>query len=327
MFDSLTGKGLLIHHWDADGICSAALILERLKDKEIENWTPTLGAFYLTDKQIEWASNYDFVIVADMALPEENLRAIAGKTQVIHIDHHHQQPLDFLHHFNPVAKGESTNSYPSNTWVVKEVFDLDISLYIILGFIGDREKKIKDNEKFWGITQQFCNEHNISFDELVELVQLIDSNNKVGDKTSVEEAPRLMLGNEHPRFIRSNENWSDNLKLFETKMDEILLQPPEEIRGTLVKKLDTKYSLVSAVTRSIAWSTGRNTVVVNTGFFPDRDQIYSRSSTHDMQPLIISAKKQGYNAGGKTDVIGAIIPKEKTKSFVKEILDYFSKKD
>jgi len=136
-----------------------------------------------------------------------------------------------------------------------------------------------------------------------------------------------MLGNEHPRFIRSNENWSDNLKLFETKMDEILLQPPEEIRGTLVKKLDTKYSLVSAVTRSIAWSTGRNTVVVNTGFFPDRDQIYSRSSTHDMQPLIISAKKQGYNAGGKTDVIGAIIPKEKTKSFVKEILDYFSKKD
>jgi len=325
MFDSLTGKGLLIHHWDTDGVCSAALIMERLKDKEIENWTPTLGAFYLTEEQIEWASNYDFVIVADMSLPEENLKAISKKTQVIHIDHHHQQPLDFLHHFNPVAKGESTDNYPSNTWVVKELFDLDISLYIVLGFIGDRENKIKDNEKFWEITQQFCSEHNLSFDDLVELVQLIDSNYKVGDKTAVEEAPRLMLGNEHPSFVRSKGNWSDNLKLFESKMDETLSQPPDEVRGTLVKRLNTRFAVISAVTRSIAWSTGRNTIVVNTGFFQDRDQLYSRSSTHDMHSLITSAKKQGFNSGGKTDVIGAIIPKEKTESFIEEILDYFSK--
>jgi single-stranded DNA-specific DHH superfamily exonuclease len=316
----------LIHHWDTDGICSAAIILKRFKETDIENWTPTLGAFYLTDDQIEWASNYNFVFVVDMALPEENLRSISKKTQVFHIDHHHQRPLDFLNHYNPVAKGESTENYPSNTWVIKELFNLDISLYVVLGFIGDRENKIKDDERFWRITQQFCSEQGLSFDELVELVRLIDSNYKVGDKTAVEEAPRLLQDNESPSYIKSMKKWNDNLQLFNTKMDEILSQPPEEIRGTLIKKLDTKFAVISAVTRNIAWNTNRNTIVINTGFFSDKDQLYSRSSTHDMHPLITSAKKQGFNSGGKTDVIGAIIPKDKTENFVEEILDYFSEK-
>jgi len=47
MFEELNGKGLLIHHWDTDGICSARLILESLRDKEIINVTPKIGNYYL----------------------------------------------------------------------------------------------------------------------------------------------------------------------------------------------------------------------------------------------------------------------------------------
>jgi hypothetical protein len=30
MFDELDGKGLLIHHWDTDGISAAYLVLKKL---------------------------------------------------------------------------------------------------------------------------------------------------------------------------------------------------------------------------------------------------------------------------------------------------------
>jgi hypothetical protein len=32
----------------------------------------------------------------------------------------------------------------------------------------------------------------------------------------------------------------------------------------------------------------------------------------------------GYRCGGKKEVLGAVVPKEKTESFVKEILRYLS---
>ena len=40
MLEDLNGKGLLIHHWDTDGICSAKLLLEHLSGKDIVNKTP-----------------------------------------------------------------------------------------------------------------------------------------------------------------------------------------------------------------------------------------------------------------------------------------------
>ena len=97
------------------------------------------------------------------------------------------------------------------------------------------------------------------------------------------------------------------------------------IDGVQVKRLDTHYSIISQVTRRLAWDTGKDTVVINTGFFKDQDQFYSRSNIVDMQPLIESAKEHGFNAGWKKDVIGAIIPKAETESFLLETLEYIKK--
>jgi hypothetical protein len=80
------------------------------------------------------------------------------------------------------------------------------------------------------------------------------------------------------------------------------------------------------VTRRIAWGTKQDTIVVNTGFFPSHDQLYSRSTRRDMQPMIERAKELGFNAGGKDDVLGAIVPKEATESFIEELYGFFKEK-
>jgi single-stranded DNA-specific DHH superfamily exonuclease len=316
------GKVLLIHHWDTDGLCSAALLLEYLKWEDIVTWTPYLGTFYLLDEQIEMASGYDHVIVCDMALPEENITMIAENSKVTVIDHHHQDPIEGIEHINPVANGANGDSYPSNTWVIKETLGLSASLKVILGFVGDREQKIKNNPPFWKIVQQYMEQEGITLDDLLELVYRIDSSYKVGEREEVMRAPHQIMKYETREDILGNKKWKENLRRLDEKLEAVLAEPPEVVDGVQVKRLDTPYAIISQVTRRLAWGTGKDTIVVNTGFFNEQDQLYSRSNTVDMHRLIEQAKGYGYNAGGKKDVIGAIIPKSDTEKFLAETIEY-----
>ena len=326
MLGDLHGEGMIIHHWDTDGLCSAALLLEYLKPRSLVNMCPTIGAFYLTEQEIDYAGGFDYVIVADMALPEADVQRVSEEARVVVFDHHHQKPIQSVEHINPVAHGADAEDYPSCTWVVKEKLGLPLSMHVALGFIGDREHRIMENPRFKKITEKCLSDDGVTFDEALTLVGLIDSSYKVGDREGVEEAPRLLRGYTKPDDIRGNSRWRENMRLFQEKLGEILAEPPEDGDGMLIKRLDTGYAVISAVTRKIAWGTRKDTVVVNIGFFPGHDQLYSRSTRLDMQPMIERAKKLGFNAGGKEDVLGAIVPKDMTESFVEELYRFFKEK-
>jgi hypothetical protein len=316
------GNVLLIHHWDTDGLCSAALLLDYFKRDDIETWTPPLGTFYLLDEHIEKAQQYDHVVVCDMALPAANIEKIAEKTRITVIDHHHQDPIEAVEHINPVAHGASGDNYPSNTWVIKEHLDLPVSLKTILGFVGDREQKIKDNPPFWRQVEEYLASEGVKFDDLLELVYRIDSSYKVGEREAVMKAPQQLREYVTREDILGNQEWKENLRKLDEKLEKVLAEPPEVVDGVQVKRLDTPFAIISQVTRRLAWGTGKDTVVVNTGFFRDQDQLYSRSNIVEMHKLIERAKKYGYNAGGKKDVIGAIIPKSETVRFLAETIEY-----
>ena len=98
----------------------------------------------------------------------------------------------------------------------------------------------------------------------------------------------------------------------------------DEIERIIFKKIDTPYNIISTVTRRIAWDSGKNTMVLNTGFFKDMDQVYVRGKKN-AGPLIKRGKELGFKCGGKKEVLGAIVPKDKTDSYVEEILDFLSK--
>ena len=42
MLEDLKGKGILVHHWDTDGISSASIMLKYRKNKNIENILPVI---------------------------------------------------------------------------------------------------------------------------------------------------------------------------------------------------------------------------------------------------------------------------------------------
>jgi hypothetical protein len=326
MLSDLHGEGLIIHHWDADGLCSAALLLDYLKPRSHANMCPTIGAFYLSDEEIGYAGGFNYVVIVDMALPEADVRRLSEETKVVIFDHHHQKPIMGVDHVNPVAYGADAEDYPSCTWVIRERLGLPLGMLVALGFVGDREHRIMENPQFKEITEEYLAGEDLTFDEALKLVGLIDSSYKVGDRKGVEEAPRLLMSYTKPDDIRNNGKWGMNMRLFQEKLTELLEEPPEDRDGILIKRIETGYAVISTVTRRIAWGTGRDTIVVNTGFFPCHDQLYSRSTRLDMQPMIERARELGFNAGGKSDVLGAIVPKEATDSFVEELYWFFKEK-
>lgn len=324
MFEDLEGVGVLIHHWDTDGICSARLLLERLSGLTIENKTPVLGNYYLTEQELTAYSTYDFVIVVDMALPEDNIRSLATHAKVLIFDHHLQKQIQGVLHHNPLSKGMSPDTYPSASWVVNEVLGNAVNLFAVLGVVGDYEQRIQKNTEFSQRIADFCSLQHLSFQELLQMVYLLDSNYKVGDRKTVEEAPRLLLQHADPSWILNNTRWKKNLAFLEDEILKHIEGPSEEIHGVLVKKIHSSYNIISTITRKIAWNTVKDVVVVNTGFFKDNDQIYVRSNKN-LEPLIQKGKSLGFKCGGKSEVFGAVVPKEKTNGFVQEVVFFLTK--
>jgi hypothetical protein len=322
IFTKLDGSGLLIHHWDTDGICSARLLLEKLP-KNMVNKTPVLGNYFLTDEELTAYSSYDFVIVVDMALPEDNINRLAKHAKVMIFDHHLQQPIPGVDHHNPIGKGEDPLLYPSASWIVNDFLGNPVNIFALLGIIGDHEKRIQTNKEFYSKITDFCTKERLIFDELLMMVSLLDSSYKVGDHKAVEETPHLLLEYSEPQRILQNVRWKNNLVLLEKEIVKYIDAPYEEIQKVLLKRIHTKFNIISTVTRKIAWDLGKDTVVLNTGFFKDNDQIYVRSSKN-LQPLIQQGKMLGYRCGGKTEVLGAVVPKERTETFINEIVRFLS---
>ena len=68
-------SGLLIHHWDTDGICSAALLYDFLlaNDSQIITSTLQIGNYRLTPEIYEKAHNFEFIIIADIAVMKKDV--------------------------------------------------------------------------------------------------------------------------------------------------------------------------------------------------------------------------------------------------------------
>ena len=324
MLDELQGRGLILHHWDADGICTARLLLERMRGRHVDNRTPRIGRYHLTEEELEEFSGYDFVVVADMALPEGDVLRLAEGAEVVIFDHHLGPEIGAVVHHNPVIKGAAPGEYPSASWVVNEYLGNEVNLHALLGVVGDREERIRDNPVLWPIISGYCRRNGLEFEEMLRMAHLLDSSYKVGDREAVEEAPRLLLGYGGPGDILDNPRWNGSLRILDDEIRRQLDAPPEEVRGVAVKRMDTGYNIISTVARRLAWEGGRDAVVVNTGLFEDADQVYARSGSRDMGPIIGRGRALGLRAGGKGDVLGAVVPKEKMEAFLKEIIDFLS---
>ena len=321
-------KGLIIHHWDTDGICSAAIILEYI-GKEIDTFIPQIGNYYLTDDEILKISHkgYDWIIIADMAIPKDNVLQIKAESgaDIYIFDHHLQDIIEGVNHYNPVSMGEPVEKYPSCTWVLSKYLNREIDLFSILGAVGDNEIKIRDNRYIFSAIEKVLDNLNITFENLLTMVELIDSNYKIDSrKTAISAVSFIRKYRLTPGYILNNNEWHQNLEKLNKEIAYQSNMPVLSIGDIAIQDIRTQYNIISTLTRQLAWNyTSKVSIVKNKGYFKKDDQIYIRTGSPDviLKPLINYAIDKGYSAGGKREVVGIVLPKEDTDNFINEVIE------
>lgn len=307
---------LIIHHWDTDGICSAAMLYGR----DTENMTPKIGNYFLENEELETIENgnFDEIYVVDMALNESSMKALADIAPVKVFDHHATKKVDGVEYTNPIIQGMDEEDWPSASWVVGNATGREDSILAFLGAVGDWEERLKDT-RFYGRLRNFMDGTSTTFEEMHTMVRLIDSSYKIGDKGEVESAVGMLSkAGDVKEYVMNNRKWIRNRETIDFEMKKALDGMGRIVNGVTIKEVDSRYNIISAVARKL-WDKKSYVVVTNCSYFPDDCQVYVRGES--CLGLIKAAVGKGYVAGGKKNVMGAIVPKNEKDGFVKEIID------
>jgi hypothetical protein len=336
--DAVRGKDrvAVVHHWDADGITSAALVIEEVRrvspGARVHNCSPTIGRWALDEGEVAsiraWAP--DLLVIVDLAVRDDDLDAILDGlpgVPALMVDHHRAEVPEHprLEYHNPVADGLPETDYPACSWVLRELLDRDMDLLTVMGVFGDRGRGMVD-EPIWGTMQKFLATSEMDWDDMHLLVDLVDSSAKRVDLPSVNAAVgHLLTGWRDPKGLLDLPEWRDGNDEVETALVRELERGPETVtEGVLVKTIDTPYLVISTAARRLLRTREEEViVVVNLGYSDEEVQVYvRRKGALDLAPLIPVMRGRGYSAGGKGEVLGVILPNDDMDWLLCNVMDY-----
>lgn len=326
----------VVHHWDADGIASAALVIEEVgrtsPDASTLNRSPTIGRWALDTEEIALLRGWgpDLLVIVDLAIRDNDLDAILDGlpgVPAVMVDHHRaevpEHPRLVFH--NPVAEGEAETDFPACTWVLRHLLGRGMDLLTVLGVFGDRGRGVTD-EPVWRDLGPWLEASSLTWDDMHLLVDLVDSSAKRVDREDVDNAVGLLLaGWKEPLGLlglAAWNQWNDEVEL--ALIEQLEHGPETEVGSTLVKTIDTPYLVISTAARRLVRTRDNPVVVVvNMGYSGGEAQVYVRRTGElDLAPMIPRMRDRGLSAGGKSEVLGVIVPKPDLEAVMGEILGF-----
>ena len=296
---------LIIHHWDTDGITSAALLIRTLNLEEFRNLTPPIGEFRFDERIKRAIEEAEKIYVLDLSLPHE-VEAI--EKEIMFIDHHIQPRIKNprVKQINPALEGDEALSA---SFVVSQYFNI-WNAWSALGVIGDIGEKAFKIPK----VEELLEMDGITKEEALRLVSLIDSNYVTMDRESVEKALRVVL--ENPiKDLLTYEPWLKKAEAIEEAVQDAISKA--EVRnGIAFITFKSPFNIISKVARKAVWEIGYEGAAVVNEDFHRKAQIYFRVSSKmaekiNMAQIIAELKGKGFNAGGKREVLGCICEKNR----------------
>ncbi len=321
------GATLVLHHWDADGVASASLILDWLGD-HAELYVPPLGFYWLDSRaadEMRDLGTFDTLMVLDVALPVESVERAAsavGAGRVVLVDHHVRPrgrlPASWI---SLVDVGQ-----PSASWHLTRLMGARPDLRSILGIAGDLGPTLRSHPVY-GEVLRVLDSLGMGVEELERLAELVDANYRVGDREGVRDAVfALGRGYGDPRSLLSMGEWIIKHRSAEAEVERVLREARVEDFGSVVYvEFESPHLLISTVGRRFAWSRDRVAVLaINSRWRRGYAQVYSRvhGLDLDLTSLAEMARSSGYNAGGKRESVGVILPEPEAREFARRALDW-----
>jgi single-stranded DNA-specific DHH superfamily exonuclease len=292
---------MIIHHWDCDGICSAALLKDIIDD---ELFVP--NDFFLNDEEKKYIEkrNPARIYLVDMALPGKDTNFLKNVSELYVFDHHKRKEKEK----NFCIDEDS----PSTTFIIKKHYNLKDDFLPVLGAVGDKEEKILDTE-YKKDVENVLERYDMNFDQLLKITALLDSNFILNDFKAVKRSVDFVLKNKNnPGAILENEELNVNLEKIEKEIKDNLNYKIED--SFVLCEINTGYRIISKIARILFKKyPDKNILVVNR----KRGNIYVRSKK-DLSFLIENAKER-YFSGGKRDVCGIILPRNEIDTYIEKI--------
>ncbi|ASJ05572.1 single-stranded-DNA-specific exonuclease RecJ [Thermococcus barossii] len=307
---------LIVHHWDTDGVTSAALLVRALRLGDFTNMTAPIGEFRFDERIWKAIEGAEKLYVLDFNVPGEVERV---NVETLFIDHHTQPRIrnPKVRQINPLLDGKY---YPSASLVVSEYFGL-WNAWSALGVIGDIGERAFEIPR----VNELLDREGLSREEALRLVELIDSNYIAVDRKAVEEAVAVLLSQETKELLEY-EPWVKRADEIRRTIEEALSSVAER-NGFAIVEFESPFNIISKVARRLVWEMGfRGAVVVNKNFH-GKAQLYFRVSKEEaerinMAEVIKRLRALGTNAGGKREVIGCVCERDKIEDVLKIVEEY-----
>ncbi|MFA6475377.1 MAG: DHH family phosphoesterase [Patescibacteria group bacterium] len=325
IFGDIGGRtnGVVIHHWDTDGLVSAALLRnyfqQHYPEKKLALFTPIITNYYLTSDQYDYLQQqgYEFIITCDLNFPSTTVQNLAQRWpgQVYFFDHHHHPaPHDNVHYYNA--------EHPACASHIAERLHLPYDILPVIAMVGDREDGIQQDKLYYPYVQAVLGEYNLTFGQLLEARRLIDSNYIADDYTGITETVQLLQ--DDPMSIFSDLRLKDNLTKIDEEMTRLIVLSGQELSaGVMYWEINTHFNLLSHITRALSRQYP-DKIIVTRQLKNNQHNCYVRSrlNNFDARPLIALAHELGLNSGGKPEVAGIIIPPEQLDTVFPKIQSY-----
>lgn len=307
---------LIVHHWDTDGIASAALLVRALDLEDFTNLTAPIGEFRFDERIWKAIGRAEKLYILDFNVPPEVEKV---KVPTLFIDHHTQPRIKnpLVEQVNPSLEGEY---YPANSLVVSEYFGI-WNAWSALGVVGDIDERAFEIEAVGKLLKS----EDLTREDALRLVELIDSNYIAMDRGAVEEAVKILLESDIKDLL-GYEPW---LKKAEAIREAIksATSSVEEKNGFAFVEFESPFNVISKVARKLVWKLGyRGAVVVNKNFH-GKAQVYFRISPKEaerinMGEVIARLKELDTNTGGKREVLGCVCERDKIDNVLAIINEY-----
>jgi len=321
------GDTLVLHHWDADGVASASLMLDYLGDYA-EFYVPPLGFYWLDSQaanEIRDLGTFDTLMVLDMALPVESIEratSAVGASRVVLVDHHVRSRERLPASWTSLVDVRQ----PSASWHLTQLLGAQPDLRSILGVAGDLGPTLRSHPVYpevLGVLESL----GMAVEELERLAELVDANYRVGHREGVRDAVFVLSrGYKAPWSLLELKKWVLRHRSAEAEVERVVREANVEDFGSVVYvEFESPHLLISTVGRRFAWSRDRVAVLVlNSRWRKGYAQVYSRvhGLDLDLTPLAEMARSRGYNVGGKRESVGVILPELEARGFVRRALDW-----
>ncbi|WP_317895130.1 DHH family phosphoesterase [Pyrofollis japonicus] len=305
-------KVLVVHHWDADGVASAALLARRLGGRLVGTDVPRIGVY--TAEAVPEPPRDALLAVLDYGIPGQEYDKLVERTNtpIAVVDHHAVEPPRRLSTYcNPVAlKKGSERDYPGNSLLVYKLLgeprDTGDRFLAALGVVGDLEAFLKAGREHPGLAlaEELLKETNVSLEEAGRLARSIDSCYRLLDYSCLRYAVRRLA--EDPLGALNDRVLGEALAKAEKIVEKALgsLEKLYKDEAIAVYWLSLDAYVTSAIGRRLA-AENPDKVMVLAHYMPreKRGYVYIRSVSKELVGLARFLRERGVKPGGKTNVV------------------------